>query len=77
MDKKLLFKDRPVCTTNEGKGMKDLKTYNVAIYFDSGRFEEFETEAENEQQAYEAGLDCTMWADVGEICVSLVEETQP
>jgi hypothetical protein len=52
----------------------ELKTYHVSVYFDSGRFEEFETEAQNEQQAYEAGLDYTMWADVGEICVSLVEE---
>ena len=56
--------------------MTELKTYYVSIYFDSGRFEEFETEAETEQQAYEAGLDYTMWADVGEINVSLVEETQ-
>jgi len=56
--------------------MTELKTYFVSIYFDSGRIEEFETEAETEQQAYEAGLDHTMWADVGEICVSLVEETQ-
>lgn len=56
--------------------MKDLHTYNVAIYFDSGRFEEFETQAETEQQAYEAGLDYTMWADVGEICVSLIEGEQ-
>ena len=56
--------------------MKDLKTYYVSIYFDSGRFEEFETQAENEQQAYEAGLDYTMWADCGEINVSLVEENR-
>lgn len=53
--------------------MRELHTYFVSIYFDSGRIVEFETEAENEQQAYEAGLDYTMWADVGEICVSLVE----
>ena len=53
--------------------MTKLNTYNVSIYFDSGRFDEFETEAETEQQAYEAGLDHTMWADVGEICVTLIE----
>ena len=53
--------------------MRELLTYFVSIYFDSVRIVEFETEAENEQQAYEAGLDYTMWADVGEINVSLVE----
>ena len=56
--------------------MTELKTYYVSIYFDSGRFEEFETQAENYSQAYEAGLDYTMWADVGEINVSLVEEKE-